>query len=288
MHPFVDIHRHQRFRQSDRLVGPSSEAESMAAIRLPQRLPGRWHDGLIEQRLKLAERDQGVAAQGGVRLAVSGERVLELAQHLKADRQTPITAKPRPQRRASPIAGGKETQQQIAFEDGSEKAMFGIVQGDESAIGLVPQAGIRVGVKHLDFFAGLFQRIGATAIGPAAQEASAGPRAVPLSAGAEGVIEGAAHQRMRVDDRIWWDRRLAGLLLWWDRRLAGRPSDALQQAQINQLLDLLLQPARGPLAPTADTFAATSHASRCEPAHWPGIRASASRSADRERPWPGR
>src|SRR5579875_4142214 len=109
--------------------------------------------------------------------------------------------------------------------------MFGIVQGDESAISLGPQASIGVSMKHLDFFARLIQRIGTAAIGPATQKASARPRALPLTAGTQRMLESTAHQGMRIDDR--------------DRTC---PAHTLQQAQIDQLVELFWKPIPGSLS----------------------------------------
>ena len=57
--------------------------------------------------------------------------------------------------------------------------MLRVVEGDVGGVGLVPQAGVAVGVEQLHFLAGLFQRRRPSAVGPAAQEAGPRLRAVP-------------------------------------------------------------------------------------------------------------
>src|SRR2546429_98124 len=106
MDPLVDIDWHQRMRQRDRLGRTACETESMGTIGLPERFPGSCRSGLVEQRFETTQRDQGVAAQGGVGLAVDGEGVLEAAEHLHRDRETPMAAEPGPQRRSAPVSTG--------------------------------------------------------------------------------------------------------------------------------------------------------------------------------------
>src|SRR5262249_51201013 len=152
------------------------------------------------------------------------EGVRELAEQLEADREAAVATEAGPERRLLPVAAGKEAQQQVALKGRREEAVLGVVQGDGSAVGLVPQAGVAVGVEQLDLLAGLFQRVRPAPVGPAAQEA--GPRPGAVSSAAEDVLEGTPHQRMRVDHR----------------RLARGAADALQQTEPDQFLDLCREP----------------------------------------------
>ena len=98
--------------------------------------------------------------------------------------------------------------------------MFGVLQQDEQAVGLVPEAGVDVGVEHLDVFARLLQGLRSATVGPAAQEAGAGQGALVSARGAGYMLEAPADERVRVEDR----------------HRAG--ADPLEEAQADEQVDL--------------------------------------------------
>src|SRR5438105_12596789 len=195
----------------------------MATVCLPQGVPGVRHAGGFEQRREPAEREQGVPAQGSVGFSIDGQRVVIVAEHLETDCQAAVTPETGPQRRPLPISFRKETQQQLTLQRGRQKAMLGIFQSDERAIGLIPQAGLAMRVKELDFFTRFLQRCRPFPIRPAAEKTRPRLCALRLRGGTENMAESTADERMCVDD---------GALL------TRATPNALEQAQVDQLLNL--------------------------------------------------
>src|SRR5438105_4223412 len=168
----------------------------MGAIRLPERLPGVRRLRLIDERLQAAQGDQRIATQRRIRTAVGVQGIVELAEQLEADREAAIAAEAGPKRRASPVALGKKTKQQIALEGRCKKPVLRIVERHQRAVGFIPVSSRDIGVKQLDLFTGFVERVRRPAIGATSEEA--GTRRMMVLR-AEHPFEAAPNQRVRID-----------------------------------------------------------------------------------------